>query len=254
MSILCGRSDLEHSIPAQQAAESLGRCMQTTVLETAALDQQMLGDLARENRAFLVVVSDADTLVLGRRAERLARRLGVPVLIARDGAAFGDFADKKRPLKIVIAASRRNRAALAWAAHMSALGPCALVLVHLFWSLDESERLGLSSTRSYVEPDPLLTRMLERDFEKEFEQLSLPHRVRMRMELHEGRIADRLSEIVQEENADLVVIGAGCRENLAMYGSMARVLLDHTRASVVCVPESGNRAAKGNHPAADHIT
>jgi nucleotide-binding universal stress UspA family protein len=126
------------------------------------------------------------------------------------------------------------------------VGPCEVVMVHLYWPPEQFHRLGLGGIRSYVDADPEVTRTLEREFSERFAEANQPGSVRYRLEPHLGRIADRLTHLGSEEKADLVLVG--CHErNLMMRaweGSVSRGVLQHAAISVACIPSPRQQMPK----------
>ena len=127
-----------------------------------------------------------------------------------------------------------------WVHDLRAFGPCDVVAVELYWPPDQFNRLGLSGVRSYLDPDPEVTRALEREFSERASRVGLAGSVKYRCAPNLGRIADRLADIAREERADLVVVGSHSRNALTRLweGSVSRAVLQCAHTSVACIPSA----------------
>jgi nucleotide-binding universal stress UspA family protein len=176
---------------------------------------------------------------LGSNAERLAHRSQLPVLVVRQGDALEAWARGERPLRVVLGIDRSlsSDAAMRWTAELRAYGPCEVTAVHLYWPPEQFHRFGLSGVRSYVEPDPEVTKALTRDFSARLEN-ALRGPATTLLEPHIGRIGDRLAIIADEHGADLVVVGTHGRgpQQRLLYGSVSHDAVHWAKASVACVP------------------
>lgn len=210
----------------------------------AGLPDDALLEVAAKVSAKLIVVGPAGRrhgrTALGGHADRIAQRSHVPVLVVRDSLAFEHWALESKPLRIVLGAdsSMSSGKAMAWINELRTFGPCDVVAIHLYWPPEQFHRLGLGGVRNYIDPDPEVTRMLEREFAERLSRLPGSGPVRYRSEPHMGRIADRLADLAVEEEADLVVVGSHSRNVLERLweGSVSRGLLRCARGSVACIP------------------
>lgn len=225
-----------------ERVKKLGVEMHTHVRPGMA-DEALL-DLGAEVGARLLVVSaegrNAGRAALGRHADRISRLAHVPVLVARDVSALEAWVTQERPLKVVVGAdlSQTSDAALRWLDGLASAGPCEVVLVHLYWPPAEFQRLGLSGVRSFLDPDPDVTRTLERDFGERLAKFPALGRVSLRLEPNLGRLDQRLATLAHEEKADLLVVGSHGR-NIAeriWEGSVSRGAVRFAKCSVLCVP------------------
>jgi nucleotide-binding universal stress UspA family protein len=99
--------------------------------------------------------------------------------------------------------------------------------------------------RSYLEPDPEVTKTLARDISTRVQDVLGVAPVKMRLEPHLGRVGDRIAVLAEEERCELVVVGSHDRElaERVLQGSVSRDVLHHARVSVVCVPASASELA-----------
>jgi nucleotide-binding universal stress UspA family protein len=177
---------------------------------------------------------------LGSRADRIARQSRLPVLVVRDPKAFQAWAVGERKLRVVLGADLSQSAitAMSWLNDLTRVGPCEIVLVHLYWPPLQFQRLGLSGVRSFLDPDVDVTRTLRHEFSERLAAFSGLNDVKYRLEPNLGRFDARLTSIALEENADLIVVGSHGRNGAERLweGSVCRGVLRMAQASVVCVP------------------
>jgi nucleotide-binding universal stress UspA family protein len=206
---------------------------------------EALCEFATRTAASLIVVAalgrrQADSWQLGSQADRTAQRSHVPVLVVRDAEPFAAWAADRRPLKIVVGVdfTASADAALRWVEGLRRFGPCQVIAAHVYWPLQEFERIGLRGRRSYRDPAPELLQSLERDLAARVAGLSGAGEIELRLLPHLGRAGDRLAYLGEEESADLVVVGSHARERLERWweGSASRLVVQHAPTSVVCVP------------------
>jgi nucleotide-binding universal stress UspA family protein len=217
-------------------------------------DEALL-DVARQADARLIVVAASqrgDKQDLGSRADRVAAQSHVPVLVVRDPKPFEAWTRGERPLRVVLGAdlSLSAEAAMRWLDELTRLGPCEVVLVHLYWPPLQFQRLGLSGVRSFIDPDVDVTRTLRHEFSQRLAGYGGLANVKYRLEPNLGRFDVRVASLALEENADLVVVGSHGRNAAARLweGSVARGVLRLAHSSVACVPipagAEQSRAAK----------
>lgn len=217
-----------------------------THLRTGLPDDALL-EVAARTQAKLVVIGPAGRRLgrttLGAHADRVAQSSHVPVLVIRDPSPFERWARESKPLKVVLGADATlsSDAALRWVDELRSFGPCDVVAVHLYWPPEQFHRLGLGGVRSYLDPDPEVTRTLEQEFFERVSARPLATAIRYRSEPHLGRVADRLADLAAEERADLVVVGTRARGALERLweGSVSRKLLRRAQGSVACIPVPG---------------
>lgn len=193
---------------------------------------------------------------LGSHANRLAQRSHVPVLVVRDPEPFRAWVEQERPLQVMLGAdfSRTTDAAMGFIEQLRKFGPCAVTAVHLYWPPQQFQRLGLEGARSYLEPDPEVTRALARDLTKRLTRSEAPesNTLRVLAEPHLGRIGDRLVVLAHENKMDLIVVGTHERDAIerSWLGSVSHNTLNSAAISVACVPVS---QAERSQPTTPHI-
>jgi nucleotide-binding universal stress UspA family protein len=212
-------------------------------LEDGSPDEVLL-DLAGRVSAELIVVAALGrrrkgAFLVGGHAERLAQRAHVPVLVVRDPAPFESWAAGTRPLRILLGAdaSLSSDHAMQWINQLRGFGPCVVTALHLYWPPSQFQRLGLHGVRSYIVPDPAVTRALEHDFNARLAVSGAPA-PRLRLEPHMGNVGQRIATLADEGGADLIVVGSHARTAAQRIaeGSVSRDLLHHARVSVACIP------------------
>jgi nucleotide-binding universal stress UspA family protein len=201
--------------------------------------------VAREVEAQLVVIGplggrSAGTFQLGGHADRLVQRAHVPVLIVRDAEPFRAWLDEKKPLRVVLGAdlSRSTDAAMQAVERWRRLAPCDVTAVHLYWPPQQFARLGIEGVRSYLDPDPDVTKTLTRELTQRLASADEQESIHVHVEPHLGRRGDRLADLAFQRKADVLVIGTHVRTTLRRIweGSVSRWALHAARTSVLCVP------------------
>jgi nucleotide-binding universal stress UspA family protein len=224
-------------------ARALGAVVRTHS-ESGPPDEALLA-IAKRTEVKLIVVGALGTRAagawqLGSHAERLAQTSHVPVLVVRDDDPFASWLSGKRPLRVLLGAdfSQSTDAAARVVRGWRALSPCDVNAVHLYWPPQEFARLGLSGVRSYLDPDPEVTKTLVRDLTHRLEADSDSNPIEVHVEPHLGRLGDRLAELAGRFESDLLVVGSHPRGALARVreGSVSHWALHAARTSVLCVP------------------
>lgn len=224
-------------------ARSLGATVRTEVEKGSP--EEALQRVAKREGAELIVVGALGSRApgvsqLGSHAERLAQDADVPVLVVRDESPFQAWLTTKRPLRVTLGAdfSHSTDAAFRWVSQWRELSPCMLTAVHLYWPPQEFARLGLHGVRSFLEPDPEVTRALTRDLKRRFAPKDDPESLEIHVEPHLGRLGDRLADLASLREADLLVVGSRPRGVLGRIreGSVSHWALHAARTSVLVVP------------------
>jgi nucleotide-binding universal stress UspA family protein len=209
-----------------------------------APDEVLLA-VATHVQAKLVVVAALGQRVpgkwqLGSHADRLAQVSHVPVLVVRDAGGFEDWVAGRRALRVLMGVdfSLASEHAMRWVGALCAFGPCEVSAIHLYWPPDQFERLGLSGVRDYMGPHPEVVQAVQTQFARRFVETIGLQSVRMLVQPHLGRPADRIAKQAEDDEADLVVVGSHSREPLErmIEGSVSRGVLHGARVSVACVP------------------
>ena len=206
---------------------------------------EVLETVAKQTAAQLVIVAALGhrrqgKWQVGSHAERIAHHSHVPVIVVRNAELFHGWVHKKRPLRVLLGIdmTESSEAALQWLANLRKFGPCDIIATHLYWPPREFARLGLTGIRSYIDPDPEVTKALSRDFVKRMQDTLGEAPARLRLEPHLGSLADRLALVADEEHVDLIVVGSHGRAlpGRIVHGSVSHDVVRHARVSVACVP------------------
>lgn len=238
-----------HLARAADRLRALG-CQVEVHVDPGPPDDVLLAVAERVEASLLVVAALSRRRArgdeMGSHSDRIARRGDLPVLVVRDPAPFEAWSEE-RPLRVLLAAdfTVSSEGAIDWVAELRRSRPCQVIAAHIYWPPGEYRRLGLRGARSYVEPDPEVTRALERDLRARLDarlRASDPGAdqswLSLRIEPHLGRTSDLLVHIALDERADLVVVGAHRRSGLARLweGSVSRAVMHDGRLSVACIP------------------
>jgi len=214
---------------------------------------QVLSDFATEVAATLIVIGPVghrrgSGLLLGSHADKLAQHARVPVLVARDAAAFEHWASGTAELSVLLGVdfSRSAGDASGFLTELALLGRCRVTATYLYWPPAEWRRLGLSGIRGFLDKDPEVSRAIERDLRARTEELSRSTEVRLRAEPHLGSLGSGLVEMAKQEGAELIVVGSHARNAVRKIweGSVSRGVLEEAAVSVLCVP-SPHAAMRG---------
>jgi nucleotide-binding universal stress UspA family protein len=177
---------------------------------------------------------------LGSHADRLAQMSHVPVLVIRDAGGFEDWVAGRRALRVLMGVdfSLASEHAMRWVGALCAFGPCEISALHLYWPPDQFERLGLSGVRDYMGPHPEVVQAVQAQFARRFVETIGLQPVRMMVQPHIGRPADRIAKQAEEDEVDLVVVGSHSRDPIErmIEGSVSGGVLYSARVSVACVP------------------
>lgn len=236
----------------RQAEQARGYGAHVAVhLKTGSPDEALIA-AAAELDAKLIVIGPVGTRTprsfsIGSHADRLVQRSHVPVLIVRDDEHFGAWLGQQhRPLRVVLGAdvSRSTTAAMQLVRQWNRLSPCEITAVHLYWPPQQFVRLGLEGVRSYLDPDPDVTKALTRELTHHLAPADDNDAVQVYVEPHLGRLGDRLADIAFQRGTDLLVVGTHTRSafNRVWEGSVSRWALHAARTSVLCVPAPDSQA------------
>ncbi len=188
---------------------------------------------------------------LGGVPDRLSQSAPVPVLVVRASHGLSRWALEGHPLKIVVAlgTERSSARAMDLAAGLARLGPCEIVAAHAYDPWREARRLGFGSA-----DDPgtrlLLERALARDVPERSGSAAALGQARFVPLPCQGHVAEALSEFVEKERADMVLLGTRDRGALErrFLGSVAYGLLGLAEVNVLVARErepAGGAARRG---------
>lgn len=183
--------------------------------------------------------SNAPLMKLGGISGGVAATASVPVLVVRDGAPFTAWARGERALRVMLGLddSASCEPALALLRALRDIGPVDVIAAHVYYTDEAARRYGVKS-RSLVESDPEIERLIVRDLERRLGELSGEGEVLFRPRCGLGRIGDHLLEIADAESADVVLVGTRQKGGLRRLSSVSSLILHDAKQSVWCVPAS----------------
>jgi nucleotide-binding universal stress UspA family protein len=216
---------------------------------------------ARQHLARMIVMGPSsrpaiDRWVLGSTTERTIRSAGVPVVVVPPGQAWpaSEEAEQARPLKALVGLEGDDSAELiTFAAALRRQGRCDVTFVHLYWPIEEFERLGLRGARDPFAIDPDVAKNLEPKLRARVGGLPGRGDVKVRVRPAWGSPAANLLLAAAEDTYDLLIVGAHQRHGLAriLNGSVAeRIARYAVRTPVVCVPRIESERASASRPPA----
>lgn len=179
--------------------------------------------------------------LLGSTADRVVSRSRVPVLAVRGEFPAAEWLEKRRPLRVAVAAelAPSSEPAIDWAAHLSEHAPCEFVVTHLSWPPEEYERLAIDAPMHLDRTHPLVAEVIRRDLAHAAQRLEEAGPARVIVESNMGSTAAAIVRVAVREQADLLVVGRGREEGRHWWDqSISRAVLRHAAMSVVCVPET----------------
>jgi nucleotide-binding universal stress UspA family protein len=212
-------------------------------VEEGTPEDVLLRQAAAHSACLIVVPAflDDGPKALSTRANQLADRANVPVVVVRNAAAWELALQKQRPLRVLLAAdlSHDGRAAAQWLKSFRRWCPYEAVAMHLYSAPREFKRLGLEGVRDYADADPVVTATMRRDFRACFvERIGLGE-IEMRFEPSVGNPGERLAFFAAQDEIDLIVVGTQQRTRARELweGSFSHGVLEAAKCAVVCVPE-----------------
>jgi nucleotide-binding universal stress UspA family protein len=207
---ICG-SVLEHPISEARIGVAMGEFAEAVARR------------AEELRAMLVVIASKRPGI-GVQLTRIARRVGAPVLLARDpgAAAIVAATDLRDPVYPVLQS----------AAELARRFPARLIAVHNIAPMEFGLQLGWPLA-SFV--DPAQVQSSERRLRAATQRLEVPsHGVVAR----EPSTVDAILDQVCDRRADLVIVGTHARSTLEglVHTSVAAKVVERCRKSVLVLP------------------
>src|SRR5262249_44748367 len=149
-----------------------------------------------------------------------------PVLIVHPGgAALDEWAEGRRPLRVVMGLERSaaSQAALAWIRNLRLLGPCDVTFVLAFWPIEQYARLGVRGTIDLASSDDETTQVLARELRPLFAALPDSGTVELRLRPVWGSAAEPILDEAKAARADLLVLGTSQKRAMARLWAGATV-------------------------------
>jgi nucleotide-binding universal stress UspA family protein len=221
-------------------------------------------DHARDHGARMIVMGASgrpaiDRWVLGSAGERTVRSASVPVVVVprhEPGQPWLEPTENGRRLKALVGLEGGDSAALVtFAAALRRREAFDITFLHLYWPIEEFERLGLRGVRDPLVPDPEVVKDLEPKLRARVAGLPGRGEVTVLVRPAWGDPAANLLQAVGEDAYDLLVVGAHQRHGFArtLAGSVAERVASHAaRTPIVCVP-TATAAATGKAPVLPRI-
>jgi nucleotide-binding universal stress UspA family protein len=180
--------------------------------------------------------------LFGSVAEHCLQNASCPVMIVPQGSSswLDEWKRQQRPLQVTagIDFSPASEAALQWLRQLREQIPSDVDLVHLYWPIRESRRLGLPLVGDEDEGHGEISRVIERELRARVGTLPGSGDVRVRAR---AMWSDEMNPLVWEaetDGADLIVVGTSQRG----ASSTALGVLRSAKTPVVCVPARAEKA------------
>jgi len=214
-------------------------------VETALLHGKLehaLHAYCSEKSARLLVVGDTAKKVgpvFAGTLDRLAYLLATPLLVVRDARPFRAWVKGKAPLKVMLALDSTSSAAVArdWISRLAEYGDLDLVAAQIWWPIEEYERRGVPLAPS-EEGHAELSKSMRTELEAALGRLPANVKHRVHLEIGVRRVAEHLMELANEEQADLMVLGAHRRRALGRLWSVSHHAVALAPMSVACIPST----------------
>jgi nucleotide-binding universal stress UspA family protein len=210
------------------------------VLRTGLPDQELVR-IVEENEADLLVVASlgrraASTWRFGSVADRLSQSAPVPLLIVRDAHPFERWANEGLRLAVALAlgTGKPTRAAGEVVRALGKLGEMVVTEVHVYDPMEEARRRGLDHPEN-----PETRNTIESALARELPpRAGLDPQGRFVILPSSGHVAETLTEFVDEERFDLLVLGAHRHGALRrrFFGSVSYGALAMVETNVLVVP------------------
>lgn len=233
---------------AEAAARGADVSIRPHILVGAAAHERIAAHAAQQGARLIVVgacaSSSVERWVLGSVAERTVRSASCPVVIVprrAGGRAWLAGGDGRRALTALVGLEGVDGAAelVRFTADLRRRGRCDVTFLHLYWPVEEFERLGLPGPRDPLAVDADVVKNLEPQLRTLVEALPGEGQVRLDIEPAFGAPAANLTQAAEGHPYDLLIVGSHRRHGLArvVKGSVARSLAHQAaRLPVVCVP------------------
>ncbi len=210
-------------------------------LAIGAPDESLLSFAETEGTDLIVIAASSQpaTLIkLGSTAEKVIVHSRVPVLVVRDPAPWVAYANRTKPLRLLLGVddSVASDLSLQWTQALRQLAPVEVVLGAIYYPDDAAEYYGLHHG-AIVDRDPEIEKLVTRDLLARF---GAGPGVEARAQRGLGRIGDHVVELAKASAVDAIVIGTGQKTGLGRLGSVSSIVVHDAPQSVVCVPPNAN--------------
>jgi nucleotide-binding universal stress UspA family protein len=229
---------------AQRASAEHGVSVRPQVLRGEA--HEKLLEHARQEDARMIVMGTSglaavDRLMLGSVAERTVRATDRPVVLVPRAREPNPWraGERRAPRVVAALAANDDVGVLRFVSSLRREGPCDVTCTHLYWPLVEYARLGLAGPRDPVAPDPDVVKNLEPALRQKIAALGGRGAVKLDIRPAWGDTTANLLVAVEEEGADLLVVGVEHRHGLAhaLTRPIAERLARESRyVPIACVP------------------
>ncbi len=220
--------------------------------------RDVIASFVRTHPPRMLVLGTHDRSSLGRAlfgsvAEHSLLTASCPVLIVPQGSSswLDDWKRQERPLQVTagIDFSAASDSALQWLRRLREQVPCDIDIVHLYWPVRESRRLGLPLVGDEDEGHGEISRILERELRARVGDLPGNGAVRVRAR---ALWSDEMNPLVWEaetDGADLIVVGT----SQSGASSTALGVLRSAKTPVLCVPATAEKAPAAARPPLRHV-
>jgi nucleotide-binding universal stress UspA family protein len=172
---------------------------------------------------------------IGSVARRVARQAACPVLAVPETPllARGGWAPE-RPLKVTVAVdlSPATDAALDWVKSFTEVVSCQVELVHAYWPLRETQRLGLPWPPEDFDSELEVAEVLDRELRARIERIWGRSNAPLHLRPGHGVSPSIIAAEAEAEGADLLVVGTSQHR----IGSMGLGTMATANLPVLCVP------------------
>jgi nucleotide-binding universal stress UspA family protein len=177
---------------------------------------------------------------VGSTAEKIIETSKVPTFVIRSSTPFKAWAEGNHALRLWVGlhASFSSEAALRWIGNFDELTPSEITFGHVAHPKREAQRYGLDCVTPADSDGTLdLQELLERDLRRKVTAAIKGKPSRVRVHLTKRWTGSELVRLIEEDNADLVVVGAHGKRG-AWSSSLTGSLIRRLPTNVICVPES----------------
>jgi len=209
-------------------------------VEIGDVDDRLLDSAANPETRLVVLGTthgrDAATRAfIGSVARRVARQAACPVLAVPETSllARGGWAPD-RPLRVTVGVdlSPATDAALGWVKSFTEVASCQVELVHAYWPLRETQRLGLPWPPVDFDAELEVSEVLDRELRARVERIWGRSGAPLHLRPGHGVSPSIIAAEAEGEGADLLVVGTSQHR----IGSMGLGTMATANLPVLCVP------------------